>query len=258
MRYNLFISNFTGKFNILDISEEQLDKTIKAYMNGTPSLTLSGEKYIFDRINELKIFTFEPDGPPDETLKYYKNNINFRVKQIFGSYLPVRTLSLMGKDITYEIIGDSEFGEKSLVNSESQIDKRMEFVNISRIEELKSVKSIQFDLVRLVRLCEEINDSYRLRNFMSVAIIGRAILDHIPPVFNYTTFDSVANNYGGIDKNRSFKKIMLHLNGSLRNIADKFLHQVIRSSETLPNETQVNFSQELDVLLDEIVRILKK
>jgi hypothetical protein len=36
------------------------------------------------------------------------------------------------------------------------------------------------------------------------------------------------------------------------------LHYQIRKSETLPNETQIGFSNDIDVLLSEIVRILKK
>jgi len=257
MRYNLYISNFSGRFNILNLSQEQLDKAITAYLSGAESLTLSGDRFVFERINEFKIYTFEPKGNPDEELKYYKNNINFRVKQMFGSYLPPRTLSLMGKDITNEIIGDAEYGEKANRSDEDDNSPKLDFVNKSRIEELSSIKSDQFDLIRLIKLCEEINDNYYHENYMTVAIIGRAILDHVPPIFKCSTFDNVANNYGGVDKNRSFKKTMLHLNGSLRNIADKYLHQVIRISETLPNETQVNFSQDLDVLLDEVVRILK-
>jgi hypothetical protein len=95
---------------------------------------------------------------------------------------------------------------------------------------------------------------------LSVPIIGRAILDHVPPIFGFTTFDQVSNNYGGqgVKKNKSFKGSMAQLNNSLRNIADNYLHQKIRNSEILPNKNQINFSQDLDVLLGEIVRILKK
>ena len=50
---------------------------------------------------------------------------------------------------------------------------------------------------------------------------------------------------------------MEHLNGTMRHIADSYLHLTIRKSETLPNATQVNFSKEMDVLLEEIVRITK-
>jgi hypothetical protein len=50
---------------------------------------------------------------------------------------------------------------------------------------------------------------------------------------------------------------MKHLNGSLRSIADAYLHIQIRESETLPKDQQIDFRADLDVLLSEIVRKLK-
>lgn len=48
---------------------------------------------------------------------------------------------------------------------------------------------------------------------------------------------------------------MQHLDKSLKNIADGYLHLKIRQKEVLPNETQVDFRQDLDLLLSEIIRI---
>jgi hypothetical protein len=48
---------------------------------------------------------------------------------------------------------------------------------------------------------------------------------------------------------------MLNLNNSLRKIADSYLHQPIRKKETLPNKTQINFKNDMDVLFAEIIRI---
>lgn len=50
---------------------------------------------------------------------------------------------------------------------------------------------------------------------------------------------------------------MQHLYGSMKNIADALLHVQIRKSETLPNETQVDFRADLDALLGEFVRLLQ-
>jgi hypothetical protein len=258
MRYNLFISDANGNFNIFNINEDQLNKAINAYLDGASSLTLTGEKFVFNKINTFKIFTFETDKSPEEAIKYYKNNVNFRIKNMFGIYLPVRTLALMGKDVTDDFIGDSAYGERSLRTSQTIELTNNQFISTSRIQELRNINSQQFDLVRLIKLCDEVNSNYKFKNFMSVVIICRAILDHVPPIFGFDSFDKVVNNYGGPKMNKSFKGNMSHLNISLRNIADKYLHQVIRTTESLPNETQINFSQDLDVLLEEIVRILKK
>ena len=89
---------------------------------------------------------------------------------------------------------------------------------------------------------------------MSVAMLVRAVTDHLPPVFDCKTFAEVANNYAGA---KSFRGSMLHLHGSMKNIADAHLHVQVRKSETLPNEAQVDFRADLDALLAEVVRLLQ-
>jgi plasmid rolling circle replication initiator protein Rep len=88
-------------------------------------------------------------------------------------------------------------------------------------------------------------------------MIGRAILDHVPPIFKLKSFDQVASNYGGPNASKSFKKNMSHLNNSFKQIAHAHLHTAMREKEVLPNETQVNFKQDMDVLLCEIIRLSK-
>ena len=74
-------------------------------------------------------------------------------------------------------------------------------------------------------------------------------------ISGYGTFVAAASNYGGAGK--SFKQSMRHLQRSWRNIADAHLHTPIRRSESLPVATQVSFAPDLDVLLGEIVRVLR-
>jgi hypothetical protein len=80
----------------------------------------------------------------------------------------------------------------------------------------------------------------------------RAVTDHVPPIFGAPTFAEVANNIGG----KSIKASLHRLETSSRHIADSVLHQQIRKREVVPNRTQVNFSNDLDVLLGEIIRRL--
>ena len=131
---------------------------------------------------------------------------------------------------------------------------RYEYISQERLAELKALHPANFDLRRLIRLCEEIDSSYRNECWHAVAALTREVLDHVPPIFNKNTFSEVANNYGG---GRSFKGSMQHLENSSRRIADMYLHTQIRRSESLPTSTQVNFANDLDVLLGEIVRTLK-
>lgn len=128
------------------------------------------------------------------------------------------------------------------------------FVDLSRLAALRAAKPSQWDLTRLIRLCEELNIAYSNDSFMSVAMLVRAILDHVAPMLGKQTFADVANNYSGPS---SFKKSMQNLQLSLRNIADAHLHVPIRQKEVLPTGQQVDFHKDLDVLLGEIVRTLK-
>lgn len=128
------------------------------------------------------------------------------------------------------------------------------YVNPQRIDELRKCTTKEWDLTRLIALCEELNKCWSHECFLAVAMLTRAVLDHVAPIFGFGTFLQVANNYKGY---KSFKKSMQHLENSSRNIANSHLHVQIRKKETLPNATQVNFSQDLDVLLSEVVRILK-
>jgi hypothetical protein len=122
----------------------------------------------------------------------------------------------------------------------------------SRLEELRALNSPQFDFKKLIRLCEELNVVSREECYFAAGMLTRALLDHVPPVFEVKTFDQLANYSGG---GRSFKETMLHLDTGAKKIADGFLHTRIRDKETLPTPQQVNFGPALDVLLGEIVRI---
>jgi hypothetical protein len=128
------------------------------------------------------------------------------------------------------------------------------YVNLDRITELKKIKTIksQFDMSRLIKMLEELNDNFEGDNFLSVCMLLRAIMDHVPPIFKCATFSEIENNYAG---SKSFKKAMKKLSESCRDIADMYLHVQIREKETLPNATQVDFTNLLDVLIAEIIRI---
>jgi hypothetical protein len=128
------------------------------------------------------------------------------------------------------------------------------YVDPGRLDELRTLGVQSFDLTKLIRLCEELNTCYANGCFFATAMLTRAIVDHVPPILGCSRFSEVANNYAG---SRSFKQSMQHLDNSLRKIADAHLHSQIRGKETLPNTTQISFSNDLDVLLAEVVRVLK-
>jgi len=155
-------------------------------------------------------------------------------------------VSILQKELRLKI---KQNGESSNDTSQDR-----QYVDRSRLEELKEIAATYFDLSRLIKILEELNTCYKNQCNISIITLTRVLLDHVPPIFSYKTFLEVANNYGG---SRSFKESMQHLENSSRKIADQHLHTQIRRKESLPNTTQVNFSNDIDVLLGEIVRILK-
>jgi hypothetical protein len=129
-----------------------------------------------------------------------------------------------------------------------------DYIATARINELGAIRSQSFDLSRLIQLCNELNLAHAGKAYMSIAMLTRAIIDHVPPIFGKKTFAEVANNHSG---GKSFGDAMRHLDISLRNVADNHLHVQIRSKESLPAFTQVDFRSDFDLLIGEIVRLLK-
>lgn len=131
------------------------------------------------------------------------------------------------------------------------------YVNENKITDLKNIKNSNYDLSKLIRYCEELNIAHRYECYMSIIMLVRSMLNHVPPIFGMDTFKEVANNYkyDGLEA-KSFRASMKNLENSSRNIADSYLHLPVRKKESLPTFQQVNFIADLDVLLSEIVRVL--
>ncbi|MFH1546211.1 MAG: hypothetical protein ABIE14_02450, partial [Patescibacteria group bacterium] len=128
------------------------------------------------------------------------------------------------------------------------------FISEKRISSLKEVKNQNFDLKKLLKLCEELNQNYKSGNYFSVLFLSRAIKDHVPPIFKCKNFLEVCNNS---KISSSSKKNFLHLQNSLKNISDGFLHSKISKSEILPEKETVEFRADFDVLICEILKKLK-
>lgn len=128
------------------------------------------------------------------------------------------------------------------------------YVDLIRINELLNSNQTSFYTTTLVRLCEELNDAYKKSNYITIPLLVRAVMDHVPPIFNQETFKQVVLQHG----TKSFKESLTHLDDSLRKIADAILHSQIRNKEVLSNHTQIDFRADLDVLLSEVCRILKR
>lgn len=193
---------------------------------------------------------------------------NYHAKIIFQTFSQASSLADQENEPIYRLIHiidsrrdfNSDLSQivVSLNDFQNLIQKHFlissfDYVHENRLDEIRATETDNFDLSKLIRLCEELNSAFQDESHLSTAMLVRAILDHVPPIFGFTTFAEVANNYGG----KSLKKSLQNLQNSSRNIADAHLHEPIRRKESLPNKTQVDFRNDLDVLLGEITRILK-
>lgn len=127
------------------------------------------------------------------------------------------------------------------------------FVDPMRIAELQRLSkhhACKWDFSKLARICGELNIAHAHDCFYSVAMLSRAVADHIPPVFGARSFAQVAANVTG----KSMKDSMQHLESGLRKIADGYLHEHIREKETTPGPVQVDYRQQIDQLLAEVIR----
>jgi len=239
----------TGEREISDIAQEIQHQEIQAHHVARIRSLAQTAADLNSRYGEIWHGSerFKDCGDPDFRLleELYQDGRGMAADLIDLDNLAARLEDFIGKKS--RVLSVDEAGTAPSLSAE--------FVDSDRIEELRGIIFPQFDLTKLVRLCEELNSCYANGCYFAVAMLTRAVLDHVPPVFRFEKFSEVANSYSGT---RSFKQSMKHLDSSLRNIADAHLHVRIRDAETLPTKTQVNFSNDLDVLLAEITRILKK
>jgi len=78
------------------------------------------------------------------------------------------------------------------------------YVSIERIDDLRKLPRTLLDTIRLVALCQELNAVYQDDAYLSMGMLQRAIIDHVPPIFGATTFATAIARHGG----KSFKAAM--------------------------------------------------
>lgn len=250
MTYNLYLQFNNGENNIFAISRNQVEKIANVYKKGLSSFTINHLEYGFKSVHHIAIFENENNHTAEQLDNWADGSSSFG----YNAVIQPGSLITFGKNVTSEFLEDEVFGyEKQKKDIPKILAKNGDYVNAERLVELRKLKSTAFDLSKVIRFCEEINDNWERGNFYSVGLLGRSIINHIPPVFGpYTTFDQVVAN----GSSSSFKKNAKSLNESLRSIADSYTHHIIRKKDTLPNEQQVDFRANLDILLSEIIRIL--
>ena len=123
------------------------------------------------------------------------------------------------------------------------------FLDEGTLRTLRSKANDRFDLRKLIRFCEELNDSYARGNYLAAVLLIRAVMNHVPPVFDCGTFGEVSAQAG-----RSLKAVFQRLEEGSRPIADLHTHAVIRKKEMLPTKHQVEpYKAGFELLIQEVI-----
>jgi len=136
----------------------------------------------------------------------------------------------------------------TLANRPEWIPKNNPYVNQQIIDDIRAADGRgQFNVAKLLKLIEELNDNYERRNSYATHALLRAILDHVPPILGQPDFNAVANNFawGRTDK-RYLKKL-----ADFRDQADDALHRQISAQADLLDFDDMPASVCVDRLLQE-------
>lgn len=144
-------------------------------------------------------------------------------------------------DYLREAAADETYGSSVRTNSL--------FLDGNTLQQLRTTTCTTYDLCKLVRFCEELNDAYARGNYLSTALLIRAVMNHVPPAFGCKTFKEVTAQAG-----RSLKVIFERLEDSARPIADLHTHALIRNREVLPTKHQVEpYKPAFELLIQEVI-----
>jgi hypothetical protein len=123
------------------------------------------------------------------------------------------------------------------------------FLNTEVLLKLKASQNLRLDPIKLARMCEELNDAYVRGNYISSILLLRAIINHVPPVFDASTFSDAVAHLG-----RSAKATLVRLNEEARPIADLHTHTLMRREEHLPTKNQIEpYKASFEILIQEIL-----
>ncbi|MFK0249727.1 hypothetical protein ACIQUM_33930 [Amycolatopsis azurea] len=128
------------------------------------------------------------------------------------------------------------------------------YIDQELIEKLEvAQQGSKWGLKKLLQLLRELNENYDSKNVYACHALLRAVLDHVPPVFNQKNFASVAVQYNW---SLTDKKYMKRLE-EFRAQADDALHRQIRSREDILDFHDLPPRAWVNRLLDEAVAVLE-
>jgi hypothetical protein len=69
------------------------------------------------------------------------------------------------------------------------------YVDLDLLDRLQALDHPDWNLDKLITLLNELNDNFERHNQYACHALLRAILDHVPPIFGYRDFKTLANNH---------------------------------------------------------------
>lgn len=129
-----------------------------------------------------------------------------------------------------------------------------DYVERGIIDQLKSADSDRWGADRLVCFCEELNACFAGGQLFAVISLTRTILGYVAPLFRCKAFAEVATlEFASSELEEAVKC----LDNSFRNVSNHYLGSPISQGGVIPSPRQVDFADELNILLAEVVRLLK-
>ena len=123
------------------------------------------------------------------------------------------------------------------------------YIDPQRIQSFKKLKHPDFNFNKLINLLEELNINFHHGKYNSLLLLQRALLDHVPPIFNRKTFKDFYNNL-----QKSEKRYYQKFDDDLRDLADSTIHkQIDNTIIESPTLFQVDFRNKIDRLLGDVL-----
>lgn len=266
--YSLLIKQTLKSYNIFDLEIDDVSLLVKAYLEGQHLVTLSGEEYNIwpdkitffehqEKINAPQLFK-NISRSRDLHFEFFTATNYLKQSSTGNLYFSEDFFieRVKAENVTKKLIGNSRFGEFKREEKDINVPDKMVtfYVDASIIEEIRKLPTDKFDFKRLVKLLEELNDNYSNGNLYSVTFLLRAIIDHIPPVFNKQNFASLANQNAFGSSN---KKLVSHLQDFSRNVSDREIHLPISINSIIITPSEVDFKASLSALLRELINSSK-
>lgn len=189
---------------------------------------------------------------------YYSINL---VKDAKVGFVPTHSVSL--KDFRVSERENWNKGKQNLKTSletvlsslQTQLNQEssMNFIDSSLIEKLRNTRTSNFDSQKLIRYFEEINFNYRAGNYLTCAILARAVLNYIPPIFGQSNFRNIVSNHAVNPYTRKNDNLDT-LEQGLRKIGDLHNHDMIKKTESIPTKNQIEpYKPQFEYLTNEII-----